>query len=88
MKTVIESLASRAISPRDVRPNGPLTEPRSFGVYKLPASVSGTRRFRLGNHPVRYQELEREFGSCKLLYLFKERTDAVSMASALNGPNP
>ena len=88
MSAVIEKLAGRAISSRDVRPSGSLTEPRSFGVYELPSSVSGTRRFRLGNHPVRLSELEREFGSCKLLYLFRQRTDALAMASALNGRVP
>jgi len=68
MPTVIENLAVHAISPRDVNPDGSLTVPRSFGVYELPSSASGTRRFRLGNYPVRLHELEREFGSCKLLY--------------------
>ena len=88
MPTVIENLAVHAISPRDVNPDGSLTVPRSFGVYELPSSASGTRRFRLGNYPVRLHELEREFGSCKLLYLFRQRPDAVAMASALNGREP
>lgn len=88
MPTVIEKLASRAISSRDVSLSGSLTAPRSFGVYELPPSVSGTRRFRLGNYPVRLHELEREFGSCKLLYLFRQRPDAVAMASVLNGRTP
>lgn len=88
MAAVTATLATRAISPRDVRPDGPRTIPRSFGVYELLASTSGTRRFRYGNHPVRLHELEREFGSCKLLYLFLQRADAVAMASALNGREP
>jgi len=88
MPAIIEKLASRAIPPQDVKPSGSLTSPRSFGVYELPSSVLGTRRFRLGNHPVRLQELEREFGSCKLLYLFRQRPDAVAMASALSGRTP
>ena len=83
--TISEALESRAVSPLAVKPDGPLTVPRSFGVYELPPSVSGTRLFRFGNHPVRLHELEREFGSCKLLYLFLARTDAIDMASALNG---
>ena len=44
MPTVIENLAARAISPRDVNPDGSLTVPRSFDVYELPSSWSGTRR--------------------------------------------
>lgn len=80
----IESLASRAISPSEVSQDGTLTHPRSYGVYELPQSSMGTRRFRLGNHPVRMRELEREFGSCKLLYLFHQRPDAVVMVEMLN----
>ena len=85
MQIIINNLANRAISPQYVRSDGSLTTPRSFGVYELPFSVSGTRRCRFGNHPVRLHELEREFGSCKLLHLFQQRADAVAMASALNG---
>ena len=76
--------SSRAISPTKVRPDGPLTSPRSYGVYELPGAVGASRRYRLGNHPVRHVELEREFGRCKLLYLFLQRPDAVQMAALLN----
>lgn len=79
------TLEARAISPRDVRPDGPLTLPRSYGVYALPPSVSGTRRIRFGNHPVRLDELAREFGACTLRYLFLHRADAAAMAALLNG---
>ena len=82
--TTITTLSVRSISPQDVKPDGRYTTPRSFGVYELPSSVSGTPRFRFGNHPVRRHELEREFGSCELMHLFLERTDAVAMAAALN----
>ena len=78
-------LSSRAVLPNEVRPDGALTLPRSYGVYEIPAAASSTRRFRLGNHPVRQAELHREFGNCKLLYLFLQRSDAVQMASQLNG---
>ena len=84
MPTEVE-LSARAISPRSVRVAGSLTEPRTYGVYELGQSGNCTRRYRLGNHPVRQIELEREWGSCKLLYLFRQRADAVSMASLLNG---
>ena len=88
MPTVIENLAARAISPRDVNPDGSLTVPRSFDVYELPSSCVWHSPFRLDNYPVRLHELEREFGSCKLIYLFRQRPDAVAMASALNGREP
>lgn len=83
MRDRIEELASRAISPAAVRPAGMLTVPRSYGVYELPAAAA-TRRYRYGNHPVRMQELETELGACRLLYLFLQREDAQSMATALN----
>jgi hypothetical protein len=85
MSSTIKALALKAISPKEVRADGTLTAPRSFGVYQLPKTTKNTRLFRFGNHPVRQHELEREFGSCKLLYLFRSRPDAVAMASAHNG---
>ncbi|MGY0561350.1 hypothetical protein ACW7G2_11605 [Luteimonas sp. A277] len=78
------NLISRAVPPANVRHDGNLTVPRSFGVYELPAKSGSTRRYRLGNHPVRQAELHREFGACRLLYLFLQRPDAVQMASVLN----
>lgn len=78
------SLEDRAISPRSVQPDGALTSPRSYGVYELPATAVGTKRFRYGNHPVRKHELEREFGGCALRYLFLRRDDAAAMAARLN----
>ncbi|WP_110019361.1 hypothetical protein [Plasticicumulans acidivorans] len=86
--STITTLAARAIKPQDVRPNGPLTTPRRFGVYELLSPTPDTRRFRFGNHPVRLYELERERGSCRLLYPFLQRADVEVMASALNGREP
>jgi hypothetical protein len=80
--------SNRAISPGTVKPDGALTNPRSYGVYELPVSAGATRRYRLGNHPVRQLELDREFGGCKLVYLFLQRSDAVQMAASLNGREP
>lgn len=78
------ALEQKTISPHAVRPDGMLTLPRSYGVYTLPASASGTLRYRYGNHPVRMTELEREFGSCQLCHLFLHREDAAAMADLLN----
>jgi hypothetical protein len=79
----IETLVGRTISPSHVLQDGVFTHPRSYGVYELPKSSLGTCRFRYGNHPVRMRELEREYGSCKLLYLFLQRIDAVAMVTIL-----
>lgn len=85
---LLGTLKSRAIPPSAVQPDGPLTSPRSFGMYELPAPGTGTRRFRYGNHPVRMHELERVFGSCTLRHLFLRREDAGSMAAQLNRDGP
>jgi len=84
MKAVADIL-QRAISSTVVRPDGRgYTVPRSWGVYRLPADAGATRRLRFGNHPVRQFELEREFGSCRLEYLFLARADAEAVAAAFN----
>ena len=85
MATSLESTIAKAISPRDVLSDGHLTSPRSYGVYRLPHGVTDTRCYRFGNHPVRMQELAREFGSCKLLHLFLSRADAELVARGYNG---
>ncbi|MCA9232644.1 MAG: hypothetical protein KDA57_18485 [Planctomycetales bacterium] len=80
----IDVFLARAISPSSVRADGPLTDPRSYGVYRLPGNATG-RSFRFGNHPIRMLELEREFGACKLEYLFRRREDARAVALHLSG---
>ena len=80
-----DALEQKTISPHAVRSDGMVTSPRSYGVYTLPASTSGTLRCRYGNHPVRMTELEREFGCCRLCHLFLHRDDAAAMAGLLNG---
>lgn len=82
-QTFIDQIASRSVTPSQVRPDGQLTDPRTYGVYEVDGA-GRTRRFRFGNHPVRMQELEREFGACTLRYLFYKREDAKAMATARN----
>lgn len=81
----LDEILARAISPSQVRPDGPLTNPRSYGVYALPDRSKATRRYRFGNHPVRQRELEAEFGSAQLLHLFRARQQAEAVAKSLNG---
>lgn len=84
MRSAIDDIIDRAISPSQVTIAGPLTVPRSWGVYRIPVDSGATRRFRFGNHPVRMTELERDYGSCKLLHLFLHRTDAQALAELFN----
>ncbi len=82
--TTIEHIIQRAINPSTVRSDGCLTDPRSYGVYRIPSTAGSTRSFRFGNHPVRMRELEAEFGSCELEHLFRSREDAKAVALALS----
>lgn len=79
----IPGIISRSISPSSVKADGQLTYPRTYGVYRIPTSAASTRRFRFGNHPIRQRELENEFGSCHLEYLFIDRDDAKAVAKDL-----
>ena len=84
--TRLSRLLDRSIAPARVRTDGALTSPRTFGVYRLPIAHGSTKRFRVGNHPVRMRELLVEFGACDLLYLFLARSDACEAAEILNAP--
>lgn len=79
----IDEIVSRSIAPSQVRRDGQLTNPRTYGVYEV-LGAGTARRFRFGNHPVRMHELEREFSACTLRYLFRQREDAETVAAELN----
>lgn len=66
------------------RPDGNLTIPRSFGVYRLTGPKKSGREHRFGNHPVRLHELVRDFGGASLEALFTERKLAEELATLLN----
>ena len=85
MTDSIQTIIRRAINPKDVGTDGRYTDPRTYGVYQLPYTSTSASRFHQGNHPVRRQELEREFGACTLTFLFLSKEDAEAVASALNG---
>ena len=59
------------------------TNPRTFGVFEVTAT-NNSKRFRFGNHPVRENELIREFGSVKKHGLFLHREDAKALSDYLN----
>ena len=79
----LESIIQRAVSPSRVRVVGNYTSPPTYGVYEVPRSGTSVKRYRIGNYPVRMRELEREFGSCRLGYLFESREDAAQVARLL-----
>ena len=81
-----KKLLSLAVSETSLRADGQYTRPRTWGVYEIdpPPRNRATRRYRLGNHPVRQRELEAEFGSAKRLALFTSRTVAEQLERLLN----
>jgi hypothetical protein len=74
------ALKARAIDPSSVALDGSLTKPRTWGVYE----VDTGHRHRMGNHPVRLEELQRETGRARLLFLFRSSKDAQAMKALLN----
>jgi len=80
-----QALLAQAVPERSLTVQGPYTSPRSWGVYRIePDTSSATRRYRLGNHPVRERELRAEFGRVQLLALFTSRELAVELAALYN----
>jgi len=83
----VGELLARAIDPTSLQVIGSYTAPRSWGVYQLietSSASSATKLFRLGNHPVRLQELEREFRRVRTVALFTSRSLAEELAGLLN----
>ncbi len=80
-------LLEKSISEQSVRidsNNKNYTNPRTYGVYEITIS-DNTKKFRFGNHPVRENELIREFESnIKRIGLYLDREDAKYPAKILN----
>jgi len=80
----IDVLMAVAIDPKKLRFVGNYTEPRSFGVYKMTVRGNVGKRYRFGNHPVRANELDRDYGGCEIEAVFLEREQASDLADYLN----
>jgi hypothetical protein len=63
--------------------DGPLTEPRSYGVYRVDRG-RGSESLHFGNHPVRQWELERKYGAAELVRLFLDRDAADELKKRLS----
>jgi len=89
MMDKIEMLYLKAVDLETLRsdPNdGRYTVPNTWGVYEIEATKCGPagKRFRKGNHPVRLQELQREFGEVKVGAVFSEEQLASELTELLN----
>lgn len=81
-----EKLLSKSVSEKSIQidpENKNYTIPRTYGVYEI-LSTTNTKRYRFGNHPIRENELIREFESIKQICIFLEREDAKVLADLLN----
>lgn len=83
----LKSLLAKSIDPSSVRPDGQYTNPKTWGVYEVERLLDGKRGkgFHFGNHPIRQQELIRQFGEAKAKALYMSRIDAEEVAYLLNG---
>lgn len=86
MPVSLNELIAKAIEPDDLKADGQLTSPRSYGVYEIKGAKQDSI-YRQGNHPVRLRELQKEFPEAALKYLFSSKEDAVQVAAMLNAPD-
>jgi hypothetical protein len=81
----VEELLSKAVAQSSVTAAGRYTKPATWGVYKInPPKTSSTKRYRIGNHPVRHHELSQEFGAASTIAIFTTRPLAVELAALYN----
>lgn len=75
-----------SVAKASVLTNGSYTSPKTWGVYRIdpPRDAIPTKSYRIGNHPMRHRELEREFGRASVEALFKSRAQAEELAALLN----
>ena len=81
-----KELMALSIGPSTVSVEGNYSNPRTYGVYRIPRTVRGSRQFRFGNHPIRELELIRD-RNVSLEALFTDRSHAKELAFLLNLEN-
>ena len=82
----IAALLALSVQETSLQSDGRYTKPRTWGVYELqPVQNTQTRKYRLGNHPIRQRELQAEFGQVRQMGLFTSRSIAEQLARRLNG---
>ena len=83
----LKSLLAKCIDPSSVNPDGQYTNPKTWGVYQVERLLDGKRGkgFHFGNHPIRQQELTRQFGEAQTIGIFETRIDAEEVAYLMNG---
>jgi hypothetical protein len=81
-----QELQAKSVAAGSFVVDGNYTIPRTWGVYKVAVDQDGTteQAYRLGNHPVRQNELVKELGAAELVMLFTSRLDAIELKNLLN----
>ena len=59
------------------------TIPKTWGVWELEANEK-SKKYRKGNYPIRGKELVRDYGSAKLIVLYKNENSAFEHTKMLN----
>ena len=82
----LKELQERAVITGGFVVEGNYKVPRTWGVYKAALNKGGTteQAFRVGNYPVRQNELLLDHGTVKLVLLHTSRLDAMELKRLLN----
>jgi hypothetical protein len=79
------NLTKCALNSADFVIDGSYTIPRTWAVYRIPTNQNKSSNiYRMGNHPVRKNELEREFGEISVVAIFNNREMAKELSIFLN----
>lgn len=78
-------ITKHALNNADFVVDGLYTIPRTWAVYKIPTDQNkSSKLYRIGNHPVRQTELEREFTKISIVAIFNNREMAKELSVILN----
>jgi len=78
-------ITKHALNNADFVVDGSYKIPRTWAVYKIPTDQNiSSKIHRIGNHPVRQTELEREFAKVSIVAIFNNREMAKELSVILN----
>lgn len=86
-KDRLQALVANSVDPNGLVVTGRYTSPRTWGVYKVPRLIKGTRgsAYYFGNFPARGVELVSRYGEATAVAIYTNRLDAEELAYKLNG---
>ena len=86
-KDRLQALLANSVDPSELVAVGRYTSPRTWGVYKVPRLIKGTRgtAYHFGNFPTRGVELVSQYGEATAVAIYTNRLDAEELTYTLNG---